>query len=227
MKTTSQPRPAADAFTLVELLTVIAIIAILMGLLFPAIGIVKEQARKVQAKTDVTNIVTAVKQYYTEYGKYPPVVDPAAGPAPAGDAKVGDKAATMEIDNNALFDTLRSIDRGLNKDYVLNPRRIVFFEGKSSTDSASPRAGFNDAATDLAKLGIFYDPWGKEYNVVIDSDYDNIIAVDSMYTDFDTTHPVRVGVGAFSTGKDNTLGKNNNKLYKEGTTLSDDVISWQ
>src|SRR5438552_3035429 len=74
MKTTSQP--GAAAFTLVELLTVIAIIAILMGLLFPAIGIVKEQARKVQAKTDITNIVAAVKQYYTEYGKYPQVANP-------------------------------------------------------------------------------------------------------------------------------------------------------
>src|SRR5947207_2970004 len=59
MNTTSQPRAAAHAFTLVELLTVIAIIAILMGLLFPAIGIIKEQARKAQAKSDVTNIVAA------------------------------------------------------------------------------------------------------------------------------------------------------------------------
>src|SRR4051812_43446348 len=61
------------AFTLIELLTVIAIIAILMGILFPVINNVKENAKKVQAKNDVTQIVTAVKAYYTEYGKYPPV----------------------------------------------------------------------------------------------------------------------------------------------------------
>ena len=49
------------AFTLIELLTVIAIIAILMGLLFPAVNAVKENAKKVQAKNDVTQIVAAVK----------------------------------------------------------------------------------------------------------------------------------------------------------------------
>src|SRR3954470_15092662 len=104
MNTTSQPRSTADAFTLVELLTVIAIIAILMGLLFPAIGIIKEQARKVQAKNDVTNIVAAVKQYYTEYGKYPAVQDP---PSTGGsDDLVGDSAVNPTGgNNNALFNT--------------------------------------------------------------------------------------------------------------------------
>ncbi|HEX5175388.1 MAG TPA: type II secretion system protein, partial [Chthoniobacteraceae bacterium] len=48
---------ASFGFTLIELLTVIAIIAILMGLLFPAVNAVKENAKKVQAKNDVTQIV--------------------------------------------------------------------------------------------------------------------------------------------------------------------------
>ena len=72
-KRVSPPLSFLAAFTLVELLTVIAIIAILMGLLFPAIGAVKENGRRVQAKNDVMGIITAVKQYNTEYGKYPVV----------------------------------------------------------------------------------------------------------------------------------------------------------
>src|SRR5712691_3670765 len=59
------------AFTLIELLVVIAIIIILAGLLFPAFSGVQEQARRTQAKNDLTQIVTAVNAFYTEYGKYP------------------------------------------------------------------------------------------------------------------------------------------------------------
>src|SRR5437870_9225566 len=61
----------AVAFTLIELLVVIAIIAILIGLLFPAFSAVQDQAKRTQAKNDLTQIVNAVNAYYTEYGKYP------------------------------------------------------------------------------------------------------------------------------------------------------------
>ena len=59
------------AFTLIELLVVITVIAILMALLFPAFRGVQDQAKRTQAKNDVTQIVTAVNAYYTEYGKMP------------------------------------------------------------------------------------------------------------------------------------------------------------
>src|SRR6266567_300636 len=55
----------AGAFTLIELLVVIAIIAVLLGLAFPAFQGVLDRAKKVQAKNDVTQIVTAVNAFYT------------------------------------------------------------------------------------------------------------------------------------------------------------------
>ncbi|MEP6709280.1 MAG: prepilin-type N-terminal cleavage/methylation domain-containing protein, partial [Verrucomicrobiota bacterium] len=60
-----------SGFTLLELLVVIAIITVLAGLLFPAFIGAQKQAKKTQAKNDVTQIVTAVNGFYTEYGKYP------------------------------------------------------------------------------------------------------------------------------------------------------------
>ncbi len=66
------PRLSRRAFTLIELLVVIAIIAILMGLLIPSVTGVLENAKRVQAKNDVTQIATAVVAYETEYGKLPP-----------------------------------------------------------------------------------------------------------------------------------------------------------
>src|SRR5947208_5938979 len=60
-----------QAFTLIELLVVIAIIAVLLGLAFPVFQGVLDRAKKVQTKNDLTQIVTAVNAFYTEYGKYP------------------------------------------------------------------------------------------------------------------------------------------------------------
>src|SRR5471032_2661647 len=101
-----------NAFTLVELLTVIAIIAILMGLLFPALQIVKDQANKVKAKTDVVNTVAAVKQYYTEYGKYPLSGVAQNGVATSTDYVFGDTTSASTAgtphNNNLLFDILRN-----------------------------------------------------------------------------------------------------------------------
>ncbi|HEV7868414.1 MAG TPA: type II secretion system protein [Chthoniobacteraceae bacterium] len=224
MKTTSQFRITTFGFTLVELLTVIAIIAILMGLLFPAITVVKEAARKTQAKNDTVNIVASVKQYFTEYGKYPPLSDP---PAPATkDEVVGDPLTGAKVHNDVLFNTLRAIPEGVNGNNKYNPRKIVFFDGKSVSNSATPRAGFVDQ-TGSAEKGRFFDPWGKEYGVVIDSDYDNVITLDEQYEDFRAPQQPRVGCGSFSMGKDNTMGDNGNKQFKKGSTVSDDVISWQ
>ncbi len=224
--TTTPALHRRSAFTLIELLTVIAIIAILMGLLFPAIGTIKESARKTQAKNDVTNIVAAVKAYYTEYGKYPPVQEGAA--ASELDVIVGDEDAGGVADNSALFNTLRSIPEGINAspEYKYNPKRIVFLEGKAATDPTNPRAGFADGQN-ATKKGSFFDPWGKQYSIVIDSNYDNVIKLDEQYNDFGTNNQPRVGVGAFSLGKDSKLGTKGDKTYRKGTTNSDDVISWQ
>ena len=98
-------RKQASAFTLIELLTVIAIIAVLMGLLFPAVNAVKDSARKTQAKNDLVNIVNAVKAYYTEYGKYP---------LTSTEQGTADKvfSETSGTTNDNLFNVLRANGQG-------------------------------------------------------------------------------------------------------------------
>ena len=114
----------SGGFTLVELLTVIAIIAVLMGLLFPTINAVKESARKAQAKNDVTQLVTAVKAYYTEYGKYP-----------------GGLSSDGAVDMGTLIPIL------IGEDEAENPREIVFFEGKQATEDG--RYGVSEDGTEF------------------------------------------------------------------------------
>jgi len=61
----------STAFTLVELLVVISIIAILAGLSFPAVNGALDSAKKTQAKSNVVQIAGAVSAYEVEYGKLP------------------------------------------------------------------------------------------------------------------------------------------------------------
>ena len=192
------PRKHERAFTLIELLVVIAIIAILIGLLFPAFKAVQDQARKTQAKNDLTQIVNAVNAFYTDYGKYPLATDDST------------------ISNNAdLFYTLRAVALGANSANAVNTRQIVFINPpyvKNDT-AGNRRSGVSN--TD----GQYYDPWATTYRLRIDGNYDNQIA--NPYTQDTGAGPLNLSIGviAWSFGKDAAQGTDFN--------ASDDVISWQ
>jgi prepilin-type N-terminal cleavage/methylation domain-containing protein len=68
MKTLMQHK---RGFTLIELLVVIAIIAILAGLLLPALAAVKNKAKRARAQVELTDIITAITQYESDYNRMP------------------------------------------------------------------------------------------------------------------------------------------------------------
>lgn len=59
------------SFTLIELLTVMAIILLLVGLLLPALQYSRVQAKKHIARTDISNLYNALTSYHQEYGYWP------------------------------------------------------------------------------------------------------------------------------------------------------------
>ena len=196
-----------DAFTLIELLVVISIIIVLMGLLFPAFRGVQDQAKKTQAKNDLTQIVTAANAYYTEYGKYP------LTPATPADTIYG-----TSVTNDNLFNNLRG---GITTE---NPRGIAFINPPDAKDNNSPRSGI--AGTASASAGQYFDPWGKPYIVSIDTDYDN--QVDNPYSlNAGSTPKLRSGIIAWSLGKDRDGAKTAGAGDKKSGIYEDDVISWQ
>ena len=201
----------SSAFTLIELLVVIAIIAILIGLLFPAFHAVQDQAKRTQAKNDLTQIVNAVNAYYTEYGRYP------LPTGTTGDFIYGPAGNSTPPSNSELFYTLRGVNAGtMNANNAANPRIIVFI---------SPPYVKNDTANNRrsgvsANDGNYYDPYGTPYDVEIDGGYNNAISP-NPYTAGTGAGPgtLNIGVIAWSLGKDIAQGTDFN--------ASDDVISWQ
>lgn len=198
-------RPSPPGFTLIELLTVIAIIAILMALLFPALKGVQEQAKRAQAKTTIVSIITAARGYYTEYGKQP---------IPNGDGTSDKTYLYSDTSIAQLYNILRSKDGDGNSSYVNNPRQIVFLQGKDARNFTTPKTATDGFAND----GVLYDPWGYSYEVILDGDYDGMIA-NPYGSNNAGASTLQQDVIALSIGKDGKL----NTDYKG----SDDVISWQ
>jgi len=64
-------RNLKNGFTLVELLIVIAIIALLAGLILASYQEARRQARDDKRKADVQQIALALRLYYEKYGEFP------------------------------------------------------------------------------------------------------------------------------------------------------------
>lgn len=168
------------AFTLIELLTVIAIIGVLVALLFPAIksSMLKAETSKAQAAIS-SGLATAFKSYYTEYGKWPiaySIVNP-----PYEDFVV-DKAMVALLSGDDVGGTSITypgptvyhpyVDTAFGPPYAQsgnaiiqgNPRKIVFLEFKTK-----------DIDTSAATSGYFLDPWGRHYHFRLDVNYANVV----------------------------------------------------
>lgn len=64
--------PRAAAFTLIELLIVIAIIAILAAMIIPVTGAVNRTKIRAKARTELERVATAIELYKAKLGHYPP-----------------------------------------------------------------------------------------------------------------------------------------------------------
>jgi len=220
-----------NAFTLIELLTVLAILGILMALVSSGIMNAVNHARRATATVAVKNIAHAVRAYSIDYGRYPAVAMP-SGPDNNLFVIVGESEALATSGNAGLFNALRAIPSGANEGHALNPRRQRYFEGNPATSSRPPRGGFADGTLFPPELaGCYLDPWGWQYTVIMDADGDDSLSLGLIYADLAAPGNVlRQNPAVISLAADGIRGAKGYEGLLEkpgGMTPPDDLLSWR
>jgi len=152
------------AFTLIEMLAVIGIIALLVALLFPAIKSSLMKSEVTRAQSGISNLSTAFRAYYTEYGKWP-ISDTTVGQRYVVDANMVALLSAGSITAGAIPTIeMNGAISGSSGQFQGNPRNIVFLQFKQSELGAAP-----------PYLGYYLDPWKKPYFFSFDVTYVNNI----------------------------------------------------
>ncbi len=157
-----------NAFTLVELLAVVAVVIILTGITFGISKGIRNQQARTQAKAELAMIAQALEEFKLTYGDYPLISidgDPATGYANA-------KKLTLALSGYSVYAreddgdfVLKDIDPGQQKSFI-DPSRLNF-----SKDFGNP-----SGASDLDDV-FLVDPWRQPYVYVYardNTDWDNV-----------------------------------------------------
>ncbi len=100
-------------FTLMELMTVIAIIGILAAVVFPSLSDSKAKARDSERVTDLGQIAIAVELYYSTCKEYPATFANAASNGCTGSVKLEDF-----IDTSTVADPINATQDGVTYTYT-------------------------------------------------------------------------------------------------------------
>ena len=148
MKTTRKDKK--NGFTLIEILTVIAIIGILAAILVPVAGKARETALRRRAAAEMNSIKVAVLQFQADH-RYMPWGDPEN----KTEARVGADVWTTEVSNHELLMRWLTGENPLKKNYLQIPE-------KSRPEDKSL---------------VFVDPWMKPYMIGLDRNLDGAVTV--------------------------------------------------
>ena len=168
MKSRNQKNNRRAAFTLVEMLVVIAIIIVLASILLPVILQAKVKARVANTKYQMVELVNAIKTYKVDHSRwpvpkgYPPnsYADKTFGWKNNNDGKYYDNSTLMKI---LMAEPVPGSSTTLNrKGSYINPK-----------ESEDPEL---EGFPGLSKSRRYHDLFGNEYKVSFDFNGDGLCA---------------------------------------------------
>lgn len=201
-------------FTLVELLVTVGIIAILAGLVIPAVISSQNQGRITQAKSDMNAIKLALKSVETTYGK---IINTGSNQIAGVNYTISNGLLTINDNNKPLYKAFitelidpQKIQRTSGKNLNFNKRCIKFLDPSADYD---PTGDFDGNTADNEWL----DPWGKAYNIVIDTSFQGYVTINGKN---------RAGsFQIYSWGPDGTDNTGDNE-DQGGAAGTDDIATW-
>lgn len=144
-----------------EFIFLLGLLLFCAAVAFPAWEFVRRWQRLVMARGDLKSVVSAVQLFHARYHVWP------GQTLQHGDVHYGRTRSNAEVMN-----ILRAADGPGNAGHVLNSNRVVFL------DVATAAPGLSG----LNSRGEFLDPWGSQYHIVLDLDYDNVcVTPDTIY----------------------------------------------
>jgi len=145
--------PSRHAFTLIEMITVITIIAILTGLVLSIAGLVQNKGTRSKAQAEINALSAACEAYKADLGSYPQETATDSLDARSATAPSSYQAASL-----ALYKALSG-----DTDLDGKPNSNVNETGKVyATDFFKP-ARFNSSFKANGKVAFITDPFGNSY----------------------------------------------------------------
>ncbi|MCA9190540.1 MAG: DUF1559 domain-containing protein [Planctomycetales bacterium] len=118
-------RKSRLAFTLVELLVVIAIIGILVGLLLPAVQAAREAARRMQCSNNFKQMGLAILNYESTYKRMPPAAMKGGPGLTGGHTASGFMRILPYLEGGNLYNQMAAVGFGDSANYWLGSNNPI------------------------------------------------------------------------------------------------------